>query len=119
MTIVVTEAVRPIVHRRRERRTGIGHSRDVAAWGAIITLVAAAACLTWFIIHRTKRPPMKPPTSARMVVAMADRTYRPAHHEATRLHWPAMARNAYIFFKHEDEGKGPQLARKFLDLAVA
>jgi len=26
-------------------------------------------------------------------------------------------RDAFIFFKHEDEGKGPKMAKKFLDLA--
>ena len=26
-------------------------------------------------------------------------------------------RDAYVFFKHEDEGKGPMLARKFIELA--
>jgi len=26
-------------------------------------------------------------------------------------------KDAFIFFKHEDEGKGPQMARRFLDLA--
>lgn len=27
-------------------------------------------------------------------------------------------RDAFIFFKHEDEGKGPQMARRFLELAA-
>ena len=27
-------------------------------------------------------------------------------------------RDTFIFFKHEDEGKGPQMARRFLELAV-
>jgi uncharacterized protein YecE (DUF72 family) len=27
-------------------------------------------------------------------------------------------RNAFIFFKHEEEGKGPQMAKRFLELAV-
>src|SRR5436190_13814749 len=27
-------------------------------------------------------------------------------------------KDAFIFFKHEDEGKGPQMARRFLELAV-
>ena len=26
-------------------------------------------------------------------------------------------RDAFVFFKHEEEGKGPEMARKFLDLA--
>jgi uncharacterized protein YecE (DUF72 family) len=26
-------------------------------------------------------------------------------------------REVYVFFKHEDEGKGPQFARRFLELA--
>jgi len=25
-------------------------------------------------------------------------------------------RDAFVFFKHEDEGKGPQLAKRFLEL---
>ncbi len=28
-------------------------------------------------------------------------------------------REAFVFFKHEEEGKGPQMARRFLDLAAA
>lgn len=28
-------------------------------------------------------------------------------------------RDAFVFFKHEDEGKGPQMAAKFLELAAA
>ena len=28
-------------------------------------------------------------------------------------------RDAFVFFKHEDEGKGPQLAKRFLELAVS
>jgi len=27
-------------------------------------------------------------------------------------------KDAFVFFKHEDEGKGPQMARRFLDLAT-
>jgi uncharacterized protein YecE (DUF72 family) len=27
--------------------------------------------------------------------------------------------DAFVFFKHEDEGTGPRLAAKFLDLAAA
>ena len=27
-------------------------------------------------------------------------------------------REAFVFFKHEDEGKGPQMARRFIDLAT-
>jgi len=26
-------------------------------------------------------------------------------------------KDAYIFFKHEDEGKGPEFAKKFLEIA--
>jgi len=26
--------------------------------------------------------------------------------------------NAFVFFKHEDEGKGPQMAKRFLELAT-
>jgi uncharacterized protein YecE (DUF72 family) len=26
-------------------------------------------------------------------------------------------KSAFVFFKHEDEGKGPQMARRFLELA--
>ena len=26
-------------------------------------------------------------------------------------------KDAFVFFKHEDEGKGPQMARRFLELA--
>jgi uncharacterized protein YecE (DUF72 family) len=26
-------------------------------------------------------------------------------------------KDAFVFFKHEDEGKGPQLAKRFLELA--
>jgi hypothetical protein len=25
--------------------------------------------------------------------------------------------DAFVFFKHEDEGKGPQMAKRFLELA--
>jgi len=28
-------------------------------------------------------------------------------------------RNAFVFFKHEDEGKGPQMAKRFLELDQA
>jgi uncharacterized protein YecE (DUF72 family) len=27
-------------------------------------------------------------------------------------------REAFVFFKHEDEGKAPQMAKRFLELAV-
>ena len=27
-------------------------------------------------------------------------------------------RDAFVFFKHEDEGKGPQMAKRFLELAA-
>jgi len=28
-------------------------------------------------------------------------------------------RDAFVFFKHEEEGKGPQMARRFLELQNA
>jgi hypothetical protein len=28
-------------------------------------------------------------------------------------------KNAFVFLKHEDEGKGPQVAKRFLELAEA
>ena len=27
-------------------------------------------------------------------------------------------RDAFVFFKHEDEGKGPQMAQRFLELGT-
>jgi uncharacterized protein YecE (DUF72 family) len=61
------------------------------------------------------------------VVATTDwgclRLRRPAYDDAVLLTWVKRVRkqdwrDAFVFFKHEDEGKGPQLAKRFLELAA-
>jgi uncharacterized protein YecE (DUF72 family) len=60
------------------------------------------------------------------VVATTDwgclRLRRPDYDDAALKRWMKQVRNqdwqnAFVFFKHEDEGKGPQLAKRFLELA--
>lgn len=60
------------------------------------------------------------------VVATTDwgclRLRRPDYDEAALKAWVKQVRkqdwqDAFVFFKHEDEGKGPQLAKRFLELA--
>jgi uncharacterized protein YecE (DUF72 family) len=50
------------------------------------------------------------------------RLRRPDYDAAALKTWLKQVRNhdwqdVFVFFKHEDEGKGPQLAKRFLDLA--
>ena len=50
------------------------------------------------------------------------RLRRPDYGDAELQSWAARIqeqgwRDAFVFFKHEDEGKGPQLAQRFLELA--
>jgi uncharacterized protein YecE (DUF72 family) len=50
------------------------------------------------------------------------RLRRPDYDDAALKRWVKQVRNqdwqdAFVFFKHEDEGKGPQLAKRFLELA--
>ena len=61
------------------------------------------------------------------VVATTDwgclRLRRPEYDDAALKVWSQRVRNqnwqdAFLFFKHEDEGKGPQLAKRFLELAA-
>ena len=61
-------------------------------------------------------------------VASADwgflRLRRPDYNDAELNAWVKRVkeqnwRDAFVFFKHEDEGKGPQMARRFLELAGA
>jgi uncharacterized protein YecE (DUF72 family) len=60
-------------------------------------------------------------------VATADWGYlrlrRPDYGDAELAAWAKRVReqtwrDAFVFFKHEDEGKGPQMAKRFLDLAA-
>jgi uncharacterized protein YecE (DUF72 family) len=60
------------------------------------------------------------------VVATTDwgclRLRRPDYDDAVLKKWVEQVRSqewqhAFVFFKHEDEGKGPQLAKRFLELA--
>ena len=51
------------------------------------------------------------------------RLRRPDYDEAALKRWVKQVRkqdwqDAFVFFKHEDEGKGPQLAKRFLELAA-
>ncbi len=61
-------------------------------------------------------------------VATADWGYlrlrRPDYGDAELTAWVKRVRDqdwrdAFVFFKHEDEGKGPQMAKRFLELAEA
>ena len=61
------------------------------------------------------------------VVATADwgclRLRRPAYGDAALKVWVKQVqkqawRAAFVFFKHEDEGKGPRLAKRFMELAA-
>jgi len=62
------------------------------------------------------------------VVATADwgclRLRRPDYDDAALKVWVKRTqqqgwRDAFVFFKHEDEGKGPRLAKRFLELAAS
>jgi uncharacterized protein YecE (DUF72 family) len=51
------------------------------------------------------------------------RLRRPDYDDAALKRWVKQVRNqdwqdAFVFFKHEDEGNGPQLAKRFLELAA-
>jgi uncharacterized protein YecE (DUF72 family) len=51
------------------------------------------------------------------------RLRRPEYDDAALTTWVKRLhkqdwRDAFVFFKHEDEGKGPQLAKRFLELAA-
>jgi uncharacterized protein YecE (DUF72 family) len=51
------------------------------------------------------------------------RLRRPDYDDAALKTWVKQVRkqdwqDAFVFFKHEDEGKGPQLAKRFLELAA-
>jgi len=61
------------------------------------------------------------------VVATADWGYlrlrRPEYSDAELQTWVRRVqgqdwRSAFVFFKHEEEGKGPQMAQRFLELAA-
>ena len=49
--VVGTEVLRSVVHRRRQRREGIGGTQDIAMWGTFIALalfIGAGICgLIW------------------------------------------------------------------------
>jgi uncharacterized protein YecE (DUF72 family) len=50
------------------------------------------------------------------------RLRRPDYGDAELKAWVKRVReqdwqDAFVFFKHEDEGKGPQMAKRFLELA--
>jgi uncharacterized protein YecE (DUF72 family) len=50
------------------------------------------------------------------------RLRRPDYGDAELAEWLQRVReqpwqDAYVFFKHEDDGKGPQMAKRFLELA--
>ena len=50
---IVTEILRSIVHRRRERREGIGGTQDIAMWGTFVGLGcivgAGLSALGWYL----------------------------------------------------------------------
>jgi hypothetical protein len=50
-TVIGTEIVRSVVHRRRERRDGLGGTQDIAMWGTLIgwaCFIGAGICgLLW------------------------------------------------------------------------
>ena len=51
------------------------------------------------------------------------RLRRPDYGDAELMAWgkrvrEAQWREAFIFFKHEEEGKGPAMAKRFLELSV-
>ena len=45
-TLIGTEVVRSLVHRRRERVHGIGGTQDIALWGTLIALGCYIATIT-------------------------------------------------------------------------
>lgn len=51
LVMIGTEVLRSVIHRRREKLTGIGGTQDIAMWGTIISLVlfiSAGICgLLW------------------------------------------------------------------------
>ena len=51
------------------------------------------------------------------------RLRRPDYGDAALKAWAKRVkqqqwREAFVFFKHEEEGKGPEMARRFLELAA-
>lgn len=50
---VVTDILRSVIHRRRERREGIGGTQDIAMWGMLVgfgCMLAAGICgLGWYL----------------------------------------------------------------------
>ena len=52
VSMIVTEIIRSIVHRRREKRYGLGGTQDIAMWGTLVTIVlqisAIACALIWW-----------------------------------------------------------------------
>jgi hypothetical protein len=50
---IVTEVLREVIHRHRERRDGLGGTQDVAMWGTFATficLVEAGDCgMSWML----------------------------------------------------------------------
>ncbi len=52
-TPFVIEILRAIIHRRRERRNGIGGTQDIAMWGTVAGLgfwIGAVVCgIGWFL----------------------------------------------------------------------
>jgi hypothetical protein len=51
---LVTEVLRAVIHRRRERRDGLGGTQDIAMWGTLAgfacLLGAAISGLGWFFL---------------------------------------------------------------------
>jgi hypothetical protein len=51
VTAIGTEILRSVIHRRRERRDGLGGTQDIAMWGTFIgwaCFIGAAICgLLW------------------------------------------------------------------------
>ena len=49
-TLIATEVARSLIHRRRERRDGMGGTQDVAMIGVGVAVVFAAASVVCFVM---------------------------------------------------------------------
>jgi len=48
-SIIAMMILRPIVHRRRERKYGIGGTQDIAMWGTLVGLVCMIGAMVSYI----------------------------------------------------------------------
>jgi hypothetical protein len=55
LELIAVEILRSVIHRRRERRDGIGGTQDIAMWGTLIgwlLIIGAGTCGMIWILNR-------------------------------------------------------------------